>query len=173
MFTDGQRERRGPHAPYAPSRSHGWWGSGTQGPKNNHLLAPNLLLEPWIPPVHQHSHRIRDIERVTNPHHGIGQWAWSRGPVSRVGNNSPRRPWFARWRGEGCVRWSTVFWSELVKSFDFIPGSGMTGSEAITNLESSADTEDTVVGLLSRKTLDSSLDDIGLFGDQVVESGGV
>lgn len=49
----------------------------------------------------------------------------------------------------------------------------MTGSEAMTNLESSADTEDTVVGLLSRKTLDSSLDNIGLFGDQVVESGGV
>ena len=38
-----------------------------------------------------------------------------------------------------------------------------------TNLERSADTEDTVVGFLSRKTLDSSLDDVVLFGDYVVE----
>lgn len=38
-----------------------------------------------------------------------------------------------------------------------------------TNLERSADTEDTVVGLLSRKTLDGCLDDVVLFGDEVVE----
>lgn len=37
------------------------------------------------------------------------------------------------------------------------------------NLESSADTEDAVVGLLGRKTLDGSLDGVVLFGDQVVE----
>ena len=49
----------------------------------------------------------------------------------------------------------------------------MTGSEVMTNLERSADTEDTVVGFLSRKTLDSGLDEICLFRDQVVESGGV
>ncbi len=43
--------------------------------------------------------------------------------------------------------------------------------EVITNLERSADTEDTVVGLLSRKTLDGGLDDVIFFGDQVVRSG--
>lgn len=37
------------------------------------------------------------------------------------------------------------------------------------NLESSADTEDAVVGLLGGKTLDGSLDGVVLFGDQVVE----
>lgn len=42
-----------------------------------------------------------------------------------------------------------------------------------TNLESSADTEDTVVGLLGGKTLDGSLDGVVLFGDQVVEPVGV
>lgn len=41
--------------------------------------------------------------------------------------------------------------------------------ELETNLERSADTEDTVVGLLSRKTLDGGLDDVVLFGDEVVE----
>lgn len=45
------------------------------------------------------------------------------------------------------------------------------GSSAGTNLEGSADTEDTVVGLLSGETLDSGLDDVVLFGDQVVEPG--
>jgi hypothetical protein len=39
-----------------------------------------------------------------------------------------------------------------------------------TNLECSAETEDTVVGLLGRKTLDSGLDDIALLGDQVIVS---
>ena len=36
-------------------------------------------------------------------------------------------------------------------------------------MERSADTEDTVVGLLSRKTLDGGLDDVVLSGDEVVE----
>lgn len=39
-----------------------------------------------------------------------------------------------------------------------------------TNLESSADTEDTVVGLLRGKTLESSLDGHVLLGDKVIES---
>lgn len=46
----------------------------------------------------------------------------------------------------------------------------MTWSEAMTNLESSADTEDTVVGLLRGKTLESSLNGQVLLGDQVIES---
>lgn len=36
------------------------------------------------------------------------------------------------------------------------------------NLECSADTEDAVVGLLGRKTLQSSLNNVALLGDQVV-----
>lgn len=39
-----------------------------------------------------------------------------------------------------------------------------------TNLERSAETEDTVVGLLGRKTLDGGLDSVALFGDQVIVS---
>ena len=41
--------------------------------------------------------------------------------------------------------------------------------ELETNLERSADTENTVVGLLSRKTLDGGLNDVVLFGEEVVE----
>lgn len=40
-----------------------------------------------------------------------------------------------------------------------------------TNLEGPADTEDTVVGLLGRQTLERLLDGLGLFGDQVVRAG--
>lgn len=36
------------------------------------------------------------------------------------------------------------------------------------NLESTADTEDTVIGLLGGETLDSPLDGLALLGDQVV-----
>lgn len=39
-----------------------------------------------------------------------------------------------------------------------------------TNLESSADTEDAVVGLLRWETLESSLDGHVLLGDKVIES---
>jgi hypothetical protein len=39
----------------------------------------------------------------------------------------------------------------------------------LSNLECTADTEDAVVGLLSRKTLDGLLDVLALLGDQVIE----
>lgn len=38
-----------------------------------------------------------------------------------------------------------------------------------TNLDGTADTEDTVVGLLGRQTLDGLLDSLALLGDQVIE----
>jgi hypothetical protein len=47
---------------------------------------------------------------------------------------------------------------------------GRTG-QGKTNLERSADAEDTVVGFLGRQALDSALDNGGLLGDQVIESG--
>lgn len=37
-----------------------------------------------------------------------------------------------------------------------------------TNLESPADTEDTVISLLRGKALDGSLDNLALLGDQVI-----
>lgn len=39
----------------------------------------------------------------------------------------------------------------------------------MSNLECTADTEDTVVGLLRRKTLDGLLDVLRLLGNQVIE----
>lgn len=45
------------------------------------------------------------------------------------------------------------------------------GGSRKTNLEGSAETEDTIVGLLGRETLDGSLDDVVLLGDQVIVSG--
>jgi hypothetical protein len=39
-----------------------------------------------------------------------------------------------------------------------------------THLESSADTEDAVVGLLGRKTLNGRLNNVTLLGNQVIES---
>lgn len=38
-----------------------------------------------------------------------------------------------------------------------------------SNLDGTADTEDTVVGLLGRQTLDGLLDGLALLGDQVIE----
>ena len=40
-----------------------------------------------------------------------------------------------------------------------------------TDLECSADAEDTVVGLLGRETLEGLLDDVVLLGDQVISPG--
>ena len=40
-----------------------------------------------------------------------------------------------------------------------------------TDLECSADAEDTVVGLLGRETLKGLLDDVVLLGDQVISPG--
>lgn len=49
-------------------------------------------------------------------------------------------------------------------------GGGFLGEGGFgANLESAADTEDTVVGLLGGKTLDGLLDVLTLLGDQVVE----
>lgn len=38
-----------------------------------------------------------------------------------------------------------------------------------SNLDSTAETEDTVVGLLGRQTLDRLLDGLGLLGDQIID----
>jgi hypothetical protein len=48
----------------------------------------------------------------------------------------------------------------------------MSGKEGVGNgaLESSADAEDAVVGFLGRKTLNGSLNNVGLLGNQVIES---
>jgi hypothetical protein len=52
----------------------------------------------------------------------------------------------------------------------YLLGSAPVGYRAReSNLESTADTEDTVVGLLGRKTLDGLLDVLALLGDQVIE----
>ena len=66
--------------------------------------------------------------------------------------NSPHSAWSAQQREGGCGRRSTNCRAVLDRWL--LPQSGWVGS----NLESSADTEDTVVGLLGRKTLEGSLD---------------
>jgi hypothetical protein len=43
------------------------------------------------------------------------------------------------------------------------------GRAGRSNLDSTAKTEDTVVGLLGRQTLDSLLDGLRLLGDQIIE----
>ena len=53
-------------------------------------------------------------------------------------------------------------------SLDYVPRPEKGGRDR-ANLESTADTEDTVVGFLSGKTLDGLLDGLALLGDQVVE----
>lgn len=53
-------------------------------------------------------------------------------------------------------------WSAAIAGYD--------NQDISTNLERSAETEDTVVGLLGGQTLDGSLDGFALLGDQVIES---
>lgn len=78
--------------------------------------------------------------------------------------DSPPRAWSARWQEGECERWSTAI--DTLIRFARIGQRGRGQS----NLECTADTEDTVIGRLRRKALDGLLDILALLGDQIVES---
>ena len=88
-------------------------------------------------------------------------WGLMRGERNLDIENSPPRAWSARWLGEECGRWSTAI--------DFVRLLRPIEAGAWSNLEGTADAEDTVIGLLGRKTLDGLLDVLALLGNEVVE----